>query len=159
MRLVLVLAFACAVPRPAPVQHRLPDDLAARYRGQVVVLDFWASWCKECKDSVPAVSRLALTFARDGLVVVGVNAGDEVAEVPGFARELGIDYPVTLDPDLALSDRLGAARLPALLVIDRHGTIVHRARRVDPATIAVVRRLLARDITPRAHAGPDPAAP
>lgn len=155
MRPWLVIVFACAVPRPPPVQHQLPDDLAARYRGQVVVLDFWASWCKECKDSVPAVSRLALTFARDGLVVVGVNAGDDAAAVPRFARELGIDYPITLDPDLVLSDRLGAASLPALLVVDRQGAIVHRAKRVDAATIATVRRLLNRP----ALAGPDPAAP
>ena len=150
-----MIAFACAVPRPPPVQHRLPEDLAARYRGRVVVLDFWANWCKECKDSVPAVSRLALTFARDGLVVVGVNAGDQAEEVPGFARELGIDYPIALDPDLALADRLGAASLPALLVVDRDGTIVHRARRVDAATIAIVRKLLNRP----ALAGPDRAAP
>lgn len=160
MRVLLVLAFACGVPQRPAVQHHLPADLAARYHGQVVVLDFWASWCKECKTSVPAVSRLALTFARDGLVVVGVNAGDQPAEVPGFARELGIDYPVENDPDLALSDRLGAASLPALLVVDRNGTIVHRARRVDPETIAVVRRLLGDgDLSPRAHAAPDPAAP
>ena len=153
MRLVLLFVMACAAPRP-PVQPRLPVELAARYHGKVVVLDFWASWCKECKDSVPAVSRLALTFARDGLVVVGVNAGDDAAEVAGFARELGIDYPITLDPDLVLSDRLGAASLPALLVVDRQGAIVHRARRVDAATIATVRRLLNRP----ALASPDPAA-
>jgi len=153
------MLVACATARPVAVQQQLPDELAARYRGRVVVLDFWASWCKECKDTVPVISRLALTFARDGLVVVGVNAGDAAAEVPGFARELGIDYPVTPDPELVLSDRLGAARLPAVLVIDRQGAIVHRARRVDAETLVVIRRLLGRDVSPQARDARGPAAP
>jgi thiol-disulfide isomerase/thioredoxin len=119
-----------------------PFVASRRYHGQVVVLDFWAGWCEECKRSVPQVQRLATAFAREGLVVVGVNAGDTTADVGTYARELGIDYPIALDPELSLSDRLAGGKLPLLVVLDRDGTIVHRAKHVDAETLRVVRQLL-----------------
>jgi thiol-disulfide isomerase/thioredoxin len=160
MRSVALLAaiagFAC-VPRPAgpaaptlPATARLLDPGGAafapaeRWRGQVVVVDFWASWCAECKRSVPRVNRLASAFAGDGLLVVGVNAGDAEPKARAAAAELEITYPIALDPELELADQLGANQLPMVLVIDRDGAIVHRARQVDAETLAVVRRLLAR---------------
>lgn len=115
---------------------------AERYKGKVVVLDFWAGWCAECKRTVPQVQRLADAFASQGLVVVGVNAGERAADAAAYARELGIEYPIALDPELALSDRLGAGTLPVLLVVGRDGTIVHRSKRVDAATLAAIRGLL-----------------
>jgi len=119
-----------------------PFVAAERYHGRVVVLDFWAGWCAECKRSVPQVQRLAAAFSREGLVVVGVNAGDTTADVGTYARELGIDYPIALDPELSLSDALAGGKLPLLVVLDRDGKIVHRAKHVDAETLRVVRRLL-----------------
>jgi thiol-disulfide isomerase/thioredoxin len=151
---LLVLLAACA-PAVRPQLQQLPADgrlvdretsstfvAADRYRGRVVVLDFWAGWCAECKRTVPQIQRLAAAFANDGLVVVGVNAGERTADVAAYARDLGIDYPIALDPELELSDRLGAGNLPMLLVVGRDGTIVHRAKTVDPETLAVIRKLL-----------------
>lgn len=151
-RLLPLVLVACVSSKP-PALQQLPADgklfdgdaafvAAERYRGHVVVLDFWAGWCLECKRTVPQIERLAEAFAKDGLVVVGVNAGEQAADVATYARELGIDYPIARDPELALSDRLGAANLPVLLVIDRSGAIVHRSRHVDPETLAVIRKLL-----------------
>lgn len=168
MRLAVALAalvVAGCGPAPRPALGQLPPDArlydrdaagfvpATRYKGHVVVLDFWAGWCAECKRSVPQVQRLAAAFARDGLIVVGVNAGDTAADAAVYARELGIDYPIALDPELALSDRIAAGKLPMLVVVDRDGTIVHRASHVDRATIDVVRRLL------RSAAASSPSSP
>jgi thiol-disulfide isomerase/thioredoxin len=119
-----------------------PFDAAARYRGHVVVLDFWAGWCDECVRAVPAVGRLAQAFAADGLVVVGVDAGDKPADAAAYVRSLHIAYPVALDPDLVLSDRIGASELPMLLVLDRHGSIAYRTRHIDAQLLATVRTLL-----------------
>jgi thiol-disulfide isomerase/thioredoxin len=140
-----VLLVACgAAPRPAaPTQLPANAELDA-YRGRVIVLDFWAGWCAECKRTVPQVQRLANAFAAEGLVVVGVNAGEQAAVATAHARDFGISYPIALDPELELSDRLGAGSLPMLLVIDRDGTIVHRAKHVDPQTLGVIRGLLRR---------------
>jgi thiol-disulfide isomerase/thioredoxin len=141
--LVLVALIACggAPPRRPPAQ--LPESAElAPYRGKVLVLDFWAGWCGECKRTVPQVQRLANAFAAEGLVVVGVNAGESSAVANAHAKDLGISYPIALDPELELSDRLGAGSLPVLLVVDRDGTIVHRAKHVDAETLGVIRRLL-----------------
>jgi len=151
---VVALVVACGSPQ-RPVAQQLPADAKLvdqtnsetflaidRYRGRVVVLDFWAGWCVECKRSIPQVQRLAAAYASEGLVVVGVNAGEKSSDAAQYARELGIDYPIALDPDLALSDRLGAGNLPLLVVVDRDGTIVHRAKTVDTETLDIVRKLL-----------------
>ena len=116
--------------------------VAERYRGQVVVLDFWAGWCEACVASIPRVRRLAAAFVERGLVVVGVNGSERPEVALQAARDYGIDYPIVLDPQFTFATQLGASGLPQLLVIDRDGTIVHRAREVDEATLAVVRRLL-----------------
>ena len=155
MKYALLLAlFACAGAPPQPTAHQLPADArlvdrdsgsfvaAERYRGKVVVLDFWATWCQECRQTIPQVARLAEAFAHDGLVVVGVNEGEAPADVMTSARDLGIAYPIALDPELAFADRMGAQSLPMLVVIDRSGAVVHRSRHVDRETLAVIRKLL-----------------
>jgi thiol-disulfide isomerase/thioredoxin len=153
--LFALAAVACSAPAK-PALQQLPADAklfdqnassfvaAERYKGRVVVLDFWAGWCAECKRTIPQVQRLAAAFASEGLIVVGVNAGEDGKQAATYARELGIDYPIALDPDLELSDRLGAGKLPLLVVVDRDGTIVHRAKQVDAETLRVVRKLLDR---------------
>ncbi len=149
---MLLVACATAAPPVAklPPAGQLVDPGAApfvaaeRYRGKVVVLDFWAGWCDECKRTVPQVARLAAAFADQGLVVVGVNAGETLDAARAAARSFAIGYPIALDPELAFSDRLGAGTLPSLVVIGRDGAIVHRARHVDSETLEIIRRLLSR---------------
>jgi len=152
---VVATASACTPHATGPVAATIPPAARlfdpggvpfapeARWHGQVVVVDFWASWCAECKRSVPRVSRLASAFAADGLVVIGVNLGDTEAKARAAADELSITYPIAFDPELELADQLGATQLPLVLVVDRDGAIVHRARTIDEDTLAVIRRLLA----------------
>ena len=155
LALALGLVVGCGGGRAAVIAaDRLPADArlvdggapfiaAERYHGKVVVLDFWAGWCLECRRTIPQVRRLAAAFSPDELIVVGVNAGERAEDAAKAAQELGIDYPIALDPELAFSDRLGAGNLPVLLVIDRDGAVAHRTRHVDPETLAVIRRLVA----------------
>ena len=159
MRLVallgLALALGCGGPStpllaiPVPATATLADldgttfAPATRYRGQVVVLDFWAGWCDKCRAGIPAVKRLAAALGPAGLVVVGVNAGEAPDVARAAAAELALPYPVALDPRMALADQLGATDLPTLLVIDRTGVVTHRGREVDEAALAEIRRLLA----------------
>jgi thiol-disulfide isomerase/thioredoxin len=149
--LVLVACSGAQAPQVAPrlpAAARLADPdassfvVADRLRGKVAVLDFWASWCEDCKKTVPQIARLAAAFQPDGLVVVGVNEGEARTDAMRSAGELGITYPIALDPELQFSDALGTTGLPVLLVVDRDGRIVHRARHVDEATLSVIRSLL-----------------
>ena len=151
----LVVAIAACTPAVRPSLQQLPHDgrlvdhdtsssfvAADRYRGRVVVLDFWAGWCAECKRTIPQIQRLAAAFAAEGLLVIGVNAGERSADATAYARDFGIDYPIALDPQLEFSDRLGAGSLPMLLVVDRDGAVVHRSKHVDAKTLEVIRKLL-----------------
>jgi thiol-disulfide isomerase/thioredoxin len=154
--LALVIGAMLGGCHPAPpAVTRVPDGVAlhdatgarfafgAKYQGQPVVLDFWASWCKECKENAPAVARLADAFQGQGLVVLGVDVGEDAATATAAAAALGITYPIALDPELEFAGAMGASQLPLLVVIGRDGGIVHRSRAVDEAMLAAVRAQLA----------------
>jgi thiol-disulfide isomerase/thioredoxin len=154
MRWLLLLALGCAPAVSAPAQ--LPTDVALhgddgesttiadRILGHPAVIDFWASWCKQCVTSVPKVERLAGAFDGTGLVVVGIAVGDSAAVARATAARLGIAYPIYVDPDLSISERVGATDIPLLLVVDASGKIVHRSRTVDRETLAAIHALVGR---------------
>ncbi|OGA29029.1 MAG: hypothetical protein A3I01_20285 [Betaproteobacteria bacterium RIFCSPLOWO2_02_FULL_65_24] len=98
----------------------------ADWRGQVVVVNFWATWCEPCREEVPALQRVRSRYAANGLEVVGV-AFDTAAKVQQFAVEFAVSYPLligglgSIDLTRKLGNRLGA--LPYTLVLDRQGKI------------------------------------
>jgi thiol-disulfide isomerase/thioredoxin len=99
------------------------------FKGKVLVLDFYATWCVPCRDSVPHLVELQKTFEEQGLKVVGLNVGGpgDAAEVPAFAKEFGIQYALA-KPDedligLLLSD---SDAIPQTFVFDRQGQLLER---------------------------------
>ena len=62
-------------------------------RGKVVVVNFWASWCHECRPEMPALERLHREFASRGLAIIGINAREEAATIRRYAKELGLTFP------------------------------------------------------------------
>lgn len=94
-------------------------------RGQVVLLNFWATWCPPCKAEMPDLDALHREYAASkGFVVVGVNMEEEAAVVTAFAELRGISFPLLLDADSQVSNRLFAVRsLPTSMIIDREGYI------------------------------------
>ena len=101
----------------------------ADYRDKVLVLDFYATWCAPCRDSIPHLIDLEKRYGPRGVVVVGLNVGgpDDRAEVPAFAREFNIHYELGF-PDEALNDVLLADTdaIPQTFVFDRQGRLVRR---------------------------------
>lgn len=101
----------------------------ADYRGQVVVLDFYATYCPPCKEEIPHLIALQERFGSEGLNVIGLNVGDEAdrRKVSGFVKDLGIRYPLgNPDPALVevfLSDNTA---IPQTYVFDRAGRLVKR---------------------------------
>ena len=77
----------------------------ADYQGKVLVLDFYATWCEPCRQSIPRLIALQKSYSSKGLQVVGLNVGgpDDRIKVSNFAKELAIQYPLGF-PDQALSD-------------------------------------------------------
>jgi len=99
------------------------------FSGQVLVLDFYATWCLPCRESIPHLIKLQKLHGGQGLAVVGLNVGgpEDRDAVPAFARELNIDYPLGF-PDSSLADLLLSDQdaIPQTFILDRQGLLVAR---------------------------------
>ena len=94
----------------------------SQWRGKVLVVNFWATWCAPCREEIPALIRMHHKHARNGVQFVGI-ALDNAVKVRDYAQEMNIDYPLLLGDiaTLALSKELGNRRevLPFTVVLDR----------------------------------------
>jgi peroxiredoxin len=101
---------------------RLTDFL-----GQVVFLNFWATWCVPCQLEMPAMERLYREFKGRGFVILAVNLQEGLGPVRAFVRELQLTFPVVLDPKGTAAMTYSVRGLPATYLIDRSQVIVGRA--------------------------------
>lgn len=94
-------------------------------RGQVVILNLWASWCGPCRAEMPALQNTYAANAERGLTVLGLNSTyqDNPADAANFAHEFGLTFPIALDVDGAVSRRYLLRALPTTFFIDRAGRI------------------------------------
>jgi len=96
------------------------------YRGKVVFLNFWATWCESCRDEMPAMERLYREFKGKGLEIVGVNVKDKREDALAFVKKLKVTYPLMMDPEGEVGLLYGAFGMPATYLIDRKGTVLAR---------------------------------
>ena len=106
------------------IEGKLPDKL----KGQVILLDFWASWCGPCKKSFPAMQELHKHFAGQGVVVIAVNVDEKRADMERFLRGMDVSFTTVRDADRKLVAAADVATMPTSFVIDHAGKIryVHR---------------------------------
>ncbi|NBC18735.1 MAG: redoxin domain-containing protein [Bacteroidetes bacterium] len=121
-----------SLPRPAPdlAWPTLAGDTLrlADLRGDLVLLNVWATWCPPCIAEIPDLAALYEDLHADGLTIVGLSVDAEGAEVVApFAEDHPMPYPVALDPDASSTEQLGGVySLPTTLLIDPEGQIVNR---------------------------------
>ncbi len=132
---VLALQYCPTMARPAP-DFTLPvvspdghlggDRMRlADQRGKVLLVDFWATWCRPCQASTPILVRLANRYRARGLVVMGVNVDEGAPDMVGpFMRHFGVTYPVLYD-DGQVQSAYAIRALPTAVLIDRQGRIRH----------------------------------
>jgi peroxiredoxin len=96
----------------------------AGLRGRVVLLNFWATWCRECRPEMSAFEALHRKFAPHGLSIVGINAREPSGPVQQFARSLGLTFPLALDVDGAVAVQYGVIGLPTTFVLGRDGQAI-----------------------------------
>ncbi|MBX3173876.1 MAG: TlpA family protein disulfide reductase [Gemmatimonadaceae bacterium] len=160
-----VVAAACSadgattsatIGQPAPAYAASQMDgspvTLADHRGEVVLLNIWATWCKPCRQEIPALDSLYAEFAARGLVVAGVSIDviDDTARIQGFARDLGATYPLWLDPDDRVSTTFRAIGVPATFLVDRNGVLRWRKMGAVHASDAGLRAVLDSALAPRA---------
>jgi cytochrome c biogenesis protein CcmG/thiol:disulfide interchange protein DsbE len=122
-------AAAKGEPEPAP-EVDLPRlsgsgrQTLADYRGKVVVLNFWASWCAPCRAESPLLERWHRRISRGGAgTVLGVDTEDVDSDARAFVREYGLSYPMLRDGSGSTRERFGVLSLPETFVIDRRGRV------------------------------------
>ncbi len=98
-----------------------------QFRGKVVLLNFWATWCGPCKIEMPAMERLYRSFTRKEFEILAVSTDAQGAAVTRpFQREIGFTFPVLHDADFRIGLRYGARTLPMTFLIDKKGIIRKR---------------------------------
>jgi cytochrome c biogenesis protein CcmG, thiol:disulfide interchange protein DsbE len=95
----------------------------ADYRGRVVVLNFWASWCEPCREESPLLQRWHERIEDRGATVLGVDAFDEIGRARAFVDEYGLTYPMLRDGEGSTRESFGILGFPETFVIDRQGRI------------------------------------
>jgi peroxiredoxin len=118
---------------PLPAERFAARDLDGRmvrldeYRGKVLFLTFWATWCGPCRQEMPAMDALHRALASRDFVLLAVNYLEGTEVVRRFVREVQITFPILLDPSGSVAARYGVRGLPASVFIDRQQMVVGRA--------------------------------
>lgn len=100
-----------------------PDLRLSDFRGQPVVLNFWATWCAPCRKEMPQFVRAYDKYKDDGLVIIGLNLQEGRTIAQDFADDFGMDFPIVIDRDGEMRGRYHNLPLPATYFIDRDGVI------------------------------------
>jgi peroxiredoxin len=147
-RLLSVLAAAlacCSLPQAVlatPAPNAVAPDFTLRgadgrnvrldeLRGQVVLVNFWATWCGPCREEMPHLNQLYDKYRKSGFVLLGVNIDDDPRTALATAAKLNVEFPVLLDTDKKVSKQYDLSTMPSTVVIDRDGKVryIHRGYR------------------------------
>ena len=122
-----------AKPLPAP-DFKLPDmnekkHALKQYRGKVVLVNFWATWCPPCIREMPSLEKLYQKFSDKPFVMLAINQWEDEEKVFEFMGQLDTfpTFPILFDPDSTVSAAYGVQGLPSSFIIDKQGRIVYRA--------------------------------
>ncbi|MCC7487856.1 MAG: TlpA family protein disulfide reductase [Burkholderiales bacterium] len=133
--------------------HRLAD-----YRGRVVLLNFWATWCGPCREEMPSITRLRKKLAGRPFAVLAVNLDEPESRVRKFLAEVPLDFPVLMDPGARATKEWKVRILPASFLIARDGgiryTVTGEIDWSNEHVVALVSELLSGRAPATARAGP-----
>ena len=95
----------------------------SEYRGDVVMVNFWATWCGPCRQEMPLLDELYSRYERVGFSLLGVNIDDDSRKAMNMIAELGVSFPVLFDARKEVSQLYEVDAMPVTVLIDREGTI------------------------------------
>lgn len=97
----------------------------SEYRGDVVMINFWATWCGPCRQEMPLLDELYGRYQRVGFSLLGVNIDDDSRRAMAMVNELGIRFPVLFDEEKKVSKLYEVEAMPLTILLDREGTVRH----------------------------------
>jgi peroxiredoxin len=100
-----------------------PNLRLQEQRGQVVMINFWATWCGPCRQEMPHLTRLYDKYRSAGFVILGVNVDDDARRATDLATKLGLKFPVLLDTDKTVSRLYDLGTMPTSVLVDRNGRV------------------------------------
>jgi peroxiredoxin len=139
--LLLSASLSLAASAAVQLQQAAPDFTLQRaeggnlrlaeQRGQVVLINFWASWCGPCRVEMPHLNRLHDKYKAGGFMVLGINIDDDPRHGAATATRWGVKFPVLLDASKAVTRRYDLGAMPSTVLVDRDGRIryLHRGYR------------------------------
>jgi thiol-disulfide isomerase/thioredoxin len=120
------LAAICLVLASLTASAAAPDLDLSQYRGKVVYLDFWASWCGPCRQSFPWMNAMQDKYGAKGLVVIAVNLDEQHADAVKFLDKIPANFKIVFDPQGSLAEQYDLVGMPSSFLIDQTGAINHR---------------------------------
>ncbi|MBL0387639.1 redoxin domain-containing protein [Tumebacillus sp. ITR2] len=107
------------------------------YKGKVVLLNFWASWCEPCRQEMPDIEKAYETYKDQGLVVLGANLQENNVSIKGFADNMGMTFPILMDKDGKLAVQTYKVKpIPTSFFIDQNGIL--QAKAEAPMTLPFI---------------------
>ncbi len=117
------------------------------YKGQVVMINFWASWCGPCREEMPILEDMYNTYKKAGFVLLGVTIDERVSDAKNFLDKSPVSFPVLLDTKGKVADLYNNRAMPSSYFIDRKGNLAHLHKGYRPGEESnyksVIKKLIA----------------
>jgi peroxiredoxin len=120
-------AYAVEKGNTAPnftLKSRSGENLKlSEFRGEVVMINFWASWCGPCRQEMPELESLYQRYKPMGFTLLGINVDDQIKNADKMLKQIPVSFPVLYDSEHKVSDLYKVAAMPTTILLDRNGTI------------------------------------
>lgn len=122
---------------------KVPTSLKEEFKGKILILDFWASWCGPCKESLPFYEDLQKRYSPQGLQVLAVSVDEDPQSALDFIGKRSFSIRILWDSNKELSKRLELKAIPTTLILDSSGKVLYRERGfVDSSKLKIEQQLL-----------------
>jgi peroxiredoxin len=133
---LLITVFAATSLASSGLEGQVAPDFALKsstgenlrlseYRGDVVMINFWATWCGPCRQEMPLLDELYTRYERVGFSLLGVNIDDDSRRAMQMIEELGVSFPVLFDARKEVSELYEVEAMPVTVLVDREGNVRH----------------------------------